>query len=152
MSQIATNASVESAVRAAPVSRFSDMKSEDFIKIIFTELTNQDPFQPNDSSALLEQLNSIRSIESDVQLTKQLQSIVFQNQLSSASSMIGNSVQGLTDEGERVGGQVIAVLRQGESISLQLDNGWSLPIDGVESVVNPLALQGLQGLSLGGAA
>lgn len=55
-------------------SRFSDMSSEDFIKIIFTELSNQDPFQPNDSAALLKQLDSIRSIESDVKLTDQLQS------------------------------------------------------------------------------
>ena len=50
-------------------SGFSAMDSEEFVKIIFTELQNQDPFQPNDSSALLEQLNSIRSIESDMALT-----------------------------------------------------------------------------------
>ena len=45
-------------------SRFNELASEDFIQIIFTELTNQDPLAPNDTSALLDQLNSIRSIES----------------------------------------------------------------------------------------
>ena len=65
------------------------------MKIIFTELQQQDPFKPNDSSALLDQLNSIRQIESDMQLTEQLESIVFQNQLASASNMIGKVVQGL---------------------------------------------------------
>lgn len=137
MSQVFSSTATDTSLRAAPVNRFSEMKSEDFIKIIFTELTNQDPFAPNDSSALLEQLNSIRSIESDVKLTQQLESIVFQNQLSAASSMIGAAVQGLTSDGNRVGGHVVAVLRQADSIALQLDTGWSLPIDGVESVVDP---------------
>jgi flagellar hook assembly protein FlgD len=45
----------------ATSSRFSEMSSEDFMKIIFTELQSQDPFKPNDSGALLEQMNSIRS-------------------------------------------------------------------------------------------
>jgi len=42
---------------SASTSRFSEMSSEDFMKIIFTELQSQDPFKPNDSNALLEQLN-----------------------------------------------------------------------------------------------
>ena len=52
--------------------RFNELSSEDFMQIIFTELQQQDPFEPNDSSALLEQLNSIRAIESDIELTKNL--------------------------------------------------------------------------------
>ena len=150
MTQIAASAAVDSVVRPAPTNRFSEMSSEDFIEIMFTELTNQDPFEPNDSAALLEQLNSIRSIESDVELTKQLESIVFQNQLSGASSMIGNAVQGLSSDGYRVGGQVVAVLRQGDEISLQLESGWTLPIDNVESVVDPSALDRTPDSPLGG--
>ena len=55
MSQI----NVDSSPAAPPPlkSRFNDMSSEEFMKIIFTELQQQDPFKPNDSSALLEQLN-----------------------------------------------------------------------------------------------
>ena len=56
--------------------RFNELSSEDFLQIIFTELQQQDPFEPNDSSALLEQLNSIRAIESDIDLTKKLEDIV----------------------------------------------------------------------------
>ena len=80
------------------------------MKIIFTELQQQDPFKPNDSSALLDQLNSIRQIESDMQLTEQLESIVFQNQLASASNMIGKVVQGVLPTGDRVAGQVLSVI------------------------------------------
>ena len=74
MSSIQAAAGVQ-AGGASGASSFSSMNSEEFVKIIFTELQNQDPFQPNDSSALLEQLNSIRSIESDMALTDQLKAI-----------------------------------------------------------------------------
>ncbi len=118
-------------------SRFSEMSTEDFIKIIFTELSTQDPFKPNDSGALLEQLNSIRSIESDIKLTDQLQSLVTENQLSSASGMIGKFIGGLTAENDRVAGFVVSVIRQGDDITLELDNGWHVPISGVETVIDP---------------
>lgn len=118
-------------------SRFSDMSTEDFIRIIFTELSNQDPFKPNDSAALLEQLNSIRSIESDLQLTGQLKSLVTDNQLSSASGMIGKFIGGLTADNDRVAGFVVSVIRQDDQITLELDNGWLVPISGVETVIDP---------------
>ena len=68
----AINALAGSGAPAATGSRFNELSSEEFIKIIFTELQNQDPFKPNDSGALLEQLNSIRSIESDIEMSNRL--------------------------------------------------------------------------------
>src|SRR5436190_21465775 len=125
-----------------PTDRFSEMSSEDFIKIIFTELSNQDPFKPNDSSALLQQMSSIRSIESDLKLTDQLKSLVTQNQLSSAGGMIGKFVGGLTSDNKRVAGLVVSVERQGDNVNLELDNGWSVPINNVERVIDPSKLPG----------
>jgi len=118
-------------------SGFNQMSSEDFIRVIFTELANQDPLSPSDSSELLDQMNSIRSIESDLQMTNKLESLVFENQLSSASSMIGKFVGGLTPEGMRVGGHVLSVVRQGGEVALELDSGWFLPLDGVETIIDP---------------
>ena len=117
-------------------SGFSGLDSEEFVKIIFTELQNQDPFSPNDSSALLEQLNSIRSIESDMALTTQLESIVFQNQLAGAGNLIGRYVQGMAPGGNRVDGQVISVIRQGDMIGVELDTGWVIDVDQVELIVD----------------
>jgi flagellar basal-body rod modification protein FlgD len=137
MSQINAFDATDAAIRSSPTNRFSELSSEDFIKIIFTELSNQDPFQPNDSSALLEQLNSIRSIESDLKLHDQLKNLVFENQLSSASGMIGKFIGGLSTENQRVAGFVVSVIRQGDSVNLELDNGWIVPIGGVETVISP---------------
>jgi flagellar basal-body rod modification protein FlgD len=153
MSAINALTSGTPAAAAGTSSRFTELSSEDFIKIIFTELQNQDPFKPNDSGALLEQLNSIRSIESDIQLSKDLESIVFQNQLATAGNLIGKRVAGLTAENERVGGTVKSVARNGDEIALVLENGWILPIDSVEFIesqpVTPGATPG--GSTTGGA-
>lgn len=132
MSQLTVNSG---AAAPPPLkSRFNDMSSEEFMKIIFTELQQQDPFKPNDSSALLEQLNSIRSIESDIQMGEKLESIVFQNQLSSAGGLIGKRVGGLSTENTRVAGTVKSVSRVGDQIGLLLHNNWVIPMDNVEYI------------------
>ena len=127
---------VSSAAPAPPPlqSRFNEMSSEEFMKIIFTELQQQDPFKPNDSSALLEQLNSIRSIESDIEMGERLEAIVFQNQLASAGNLIGKRVGGLSTENNRVGGVVKSVSRVGDEIGLLLHNNWVIPMENVEYI------------------
>ena len=131
------------AVDRPTTNGFSAMSSEDFITIMFTELTNQDPTAPADSAALLDQLNSIRSIESDMQMMENLQTLVFENQLSSASSLIGRFVGGLDWSGVRLGGTVTAVIRQGDEIALELDSGAFLPISGVETIITQDVLDSL---------
>ena len=123
------------SVERTTTSGFASMSSEDFIKIMCTELTNQDPLAPTDSAALLEQMNSIRSIESDMQMVDNMQSLVFENQLASASSLIGKFVGGLDWSGVRIGGIVSAVVRQGDEIALELDSGAFLPVSGVETII-----------------
>ncbi len=140
---MATSAiSASSQSTPSGVNRFNQMSSEDFMKIIFTELSNQDPFQPNDSSALLQQLNSIRSIEADTQLTDQLGKIVTSNQFASAGGLIGKQVQGLTSDANRVVGTVVSVAKQDDQVSLLLDNGWVVPMDNLEAMVDPSMVGG----------
>ena len=120
--------------RTAVASRFSEMTSEDFIRIIFTELANQDPLAPSDSSALLDQLNSIRSIESDLEMINRLESLVLENQLAAGANLIGKVVTGLTEANDRVSGKVVSVVRNGDTVSLELENGRRVPIDFVEMI------------------
>jgi len=115
-------------------SRFSDMSSEDFVRIIFAELANQDPLAPSDSNAMLQQLNSIRSIESDIQLIEQLKSLVTENQLAAGSNLIGKFITGLTGTSDRVSGYVQSVSREGDSVVLQLDNGFFVPFESLATI------------------
>ena len=134
MSQIPSIDQTGTALRSTTPSGFSALSSEDFMRIMFTQLANQDPFAPSDSSALLEQMNSIRSIEANIDLMQRLDALVFENKLSSAANLIGKEVEGLTPEGNRVTGTVVSVLRQRDDIVIELDTGWMIPIDNVETI------------------
>lgn len=108
---------------------FASLKSEDFIKVLLSELSNQDPFEPQDSGALLEQLSNIRNIESQQALQDKLESLVLQNELSSASGLIGKTVVGHDARGREVQGQVTSVRVEAGSAILELDTGAAIPIE-----------------------
>lgn len=115
---------------------YSDLSSDQFIKIIFTELANQDPLQPNDSSALLEQLASIRSIQSDIELGQKLETLVAQNQLASASNLIGKLVSGVDEEKARVSDFVVSISRTQEGTVLNLRGGQRLLMNNVDEIID----------------
>jgi len=140
MSAIGGAAAMDRQIGASgPANRFSEVSTEDFIRIIFAELTNQDPLEPSDTSALLQQLDSIRSIESNIRLGQQLEKLVSENQLASASNMIGRWVGGMTEDFTRVAGQVVAVAREAGEIFLELDMGARVPANRIELIVDPQA-------------
>ncbi len=134
MTQIPATNPLDSDARSNVGNRFSDMSSEDFVRIIFTELANQDPLAPNDSNALLQQLNSIRSIESDIQLVEQFKSLVTEHQLAAGGNLIGKFITGLTASSDRVSGHVVSVSREGDSVALELDNGFIVPFESLDTI------------------
>jgi flagellar basal-body rod modification protein FlgD len=115
---------------------FSALTSEQFIKVIFTELSKQDPLQPSDSSKLLEQLSSIRSIQADIDMGTKLQSIVTQNQLSTAAGLIGKNISGLTEQSDRVSGQVASVSQTKTGPVLRLMGGQLVPMSSVDEILD----------------
>lgn len=126
--------------RTAQTDAYSGMKTDQFIKIMFTELSNQDPFKPNDSAALLEQISSIRQIQSDIDMGSKLESLVKENQLASASSLIGKLVSGVSETDDRVIGKVLSVSRTEDGPILNLDEGSRVRFDQVDELVDPEAL------------
>jgi flagellar basal-body rod modification protein FlgD len=116
------------------VNRMSDLSSEQFIQILITELQNQDPFNPNDTSALLEQISSIRNIESQMDLQTSMEALVSQNQVASAGGMIGKYVEGHNASNNVVGGVVTSVRVSGDEIILELDSGYSMNMDRVLTI------------------
>jgi flagellar hook assembly protein FlgD len=115
--------------------QFSAMSSEEFLDILFTELGSQDPFEPNDSGALLDQLQSIRSIESDTQMTEKLSELVGQNELASASNLIGKIVSGVSHDNERVVGFVSSVSKTPDGTVLNLRDGVRVSMSMMDEVI-----------------
>ncbi len=122
--------------------QFAELSTEQFIKIMITEMANQDPFDPQDSSALLEQISSIRNIESQLVLQEKLDSLVLQNQLATAGTLIGQTVSGLNTLNQIVTGVVTSMRIVDGKAVLGLDTGASLAFDRVTSQTsNSSALQ-----------
>ncbi len=121
------------------IDRFGEMTSEDFLRIMFAELNNQDPLDPQDSGALLEQIDSLRSIQSNVELMDRLDGIAGQNQFASAGSLLGMTVVGLDEFDTPVQGTVVSVSVVDEQIMLTLDNGSRMRFDQVETITAPPA-------------
>ncbi len=121
--------------RTAAGDAFSSLSSEEFTRIILTELRNQDPLEPNDTGALLEQLSSIRSIQSDLELSDRLESVVLQNEFAGAAGLIGKRVSGLTETGQRVEDVVASVSRGSDGTILNLLGGKRVPMSGLDRVL-----------------
>jgi len=132
---------------------FADLGSQDFLKLMLTELTNQDPLQPTDNEALLRQISSIRDIEMSTSLTDTLQKLAGQQQIGSASSLIGQFVTGTPGaDGVVTRGLVVGVrFADGGKPVLMLSSGGQLPMEQLGSIQPPLqAAQKLIGQSVVG--
>jgi flagellar basal-body rod modification protein FlgD len=86
-----------------------DLDLDQFLKLIITELQNQDPLSPTDNAALMEQVGQLRSLSANDKLTTTLTSFSITQELTTASSLIGRKVNGIDDDGSPVNGEVGSV-------------------------------------------
>jgi flagellar basal-body rod modification protein FlgD len=84
----------------------NDLNMDEFLKLMITELQNQDPLDPMDNAQLLEQLSQIRDVGATDKLTETLDTVLLGQNITTASSLIGQSVRALSDDGADVVGQV----------------------------------------------
>jgi flagellar basal-body rod modification protein FlgD len=115
---------------------FSALTAEDFSKIIFTELSKQDPLAPNDTNALLQQISSVRAIQSDMDLTSKLTSLVNENEFSAAATLIGKTISGVDENFERVTGKVKALSRTVDGAVLTLAGGQRVLVSNVDQILD----------------
>ncbi len=96
---------------------------DDFYKIMISELTNQDPFQPLDNQQFLQQLASLQTLDVTGRLNDGIEKLVLGQKLAAASSLIGHAVHAPdgTPGGSGVQGTVEKVQVQGSDIELILD-------------------------------
>ncbi len=96
------------------VHNLKDLDINQFLQLMVSELTNQDPLNPMDNTQLVQQLGELRSIAASDQLSTTLQSLQTQQSLTTASSLIGKTVNALGSDGSNVTGTV-------DSVSVQVD-------------------------------
>lgn len=143
-----------SAAQGSTATRgFAELGSEDFLQLLITQITNQDPLEPMGNAELIEQLSSVRELELSVTLTDTLKKLAGQDRFSSASSLIGKFVSALPGADGLTQRGVVQAVRFTDSGQpfLQLSDGTELPIERVATVESPIrAAETLIGQSVTG--
>ena len=83
---------------------FTDIDIDEFLALMIAELQNQDPLDPMDNSEMVAQIGQIREIGATDQLTSTLTNLASSQDLVTASSLIGEQVTGLAEDGSPVDG------------------------------------------------
>lgn len=88
---------------------FSKLDMEEFLGLFIAELQNQDPMNPMDNQAMIEQISQIREIETNDRLSDAMETVMLGQNMSTAAGLIGKTITGLSDDNEFVTGQVDSV-------------------------------------------
>lgn len=124
VSGVGSNNSTTKSATIVPSDKtgFNALTSQDFLKLLVTQLQNQDPTQPVGNEELLNQLSAMRSLQSNIELGDAMKSITTNQQLSTAAGFIGKKVSGTDLAGKALTGVVDkAFLTNGEAY-VQVNN------------------------------
>lgn len=106
---ISSVSSTASAMQANP------MGMEDFLKILLTQLTYQDPLKPMDNQEFMAQMAQFTSLEQTQQLNEKLSTLINNQAALQSVGLIGRTVDITTTSGASVTGNVTALSLTGES-------------------------------------
>src|SRR6266404_4527590 len=87
----------------------SGLKLDDLLRVLLTELTNQDPLKPVDNKDFIAQIAQFASLDSSQQLNQNVQQLLTLQAISQTVGLIGKTVSATTDTGAVINGQVTAL-------------------------------------------
>ncbi|OLO40898.1 flagellar hook assembly protein FlgD [Alkalihalophilus pseudofirmus] len=114
---------------------------DDFLKILITQLQNQDPTNPMDDREFISQMAQFSSLEQMTNMNKLLESFIesqTENKLVQNSHLIGKEIQwqpeNAMSDRDLVTNVVKAVRQRDGNVSVQLDNGNWILVDQVKQI------------------
>jgi flagellar basal-body rod modification protein FlgD len=101
----------------------SSLGKDDFIKLLVTQLQNQDPLDPLKDSDFIAQLAQFSSLEGIQQLNTNISSLLLQQQLAQSTGLIGKKITfSVTGSTQPQNGQVDAVNVANGGVTLAVGN------------------------------
>jgi flagellar basal-body rod modification protein FlgD len=139
MAPVGSVALADTAIDPAHARSTAELGSGDFMKLLITQLTNQDPLEPTKNEDLLKQIASIREIELNSTLTDSLRMLTGQQRFGAASSLMGQYVTSQTQtDGGQLRGLVVGIrFDAANQPILKLSDGSELPLEQVNSIEPP---------------
>ena len=110
----------------------SSLGLQDFVRVLTTQLTYQDPLKPMDNQEFMAQVAQFTALEQSQQINERLQQLIGNQAALQSVGLIGRSIEFSTSTG-RSSGVVTALSLQGEAplLTVSLSGG---------SVVNDVSL------------
>jgi flagellar basal-body rod modification protein FlgD len=87
----------QTGTQASGSNALQGMDLNSFIQLLVAELQNQDPTQPMSNTDIVQQMSQVQSIQTTSQLNTTLQSVLLGQNVSTGSSLLGQTITGLTD-------------------------------------------------------
>jgi flagellar basal-body rod modification protein FlgD len=101
----------------------STVSYDNFLKLLMTQMKNQDPTEPMKSTEYMAQLATFSQVEQTVKGNSKLDALLASSALSQADSVIGRTVSSADGQ---VSGQVTSVMITSEGALAKLANGGEL--------------------------
>lgn len=124
------------SIAAAPSgTSASKLGLQDFMKILLTQLTFQDPLKPMDNQAFMAQMAQFTSLEQSQRLNEKVQQLIGDQAALNSVGLLGRTVDVLTAAGKSTG-TVTALSLQGDVplLTLTLSGGTVLGDIGLSQV------------------
>ncbi len=122
---IDTVSSVASALQG------NSMGMEDFMKILLTQLTYQDPLKPMDNQEFMAQMAQFTSLEQTQQLNEKMTQLVANQAALQSVGLIGRTVDLAVANGATLTGTVSALSLSGESPELRVTTASGAELSGI---------------------
>ena len=135
----ATSAQTDTTSNNVPVPT-QMLSQQDFLKLLVTQMTSQDPLKPTDSQDLLSQMTEFSTLNANTALQSQMSQMQSLNQFSEAGTLLGKQVTLQIDDTTTAQGVVSGVDTSG-NVPQIIVNGQSYSLAQVLSVANPATTQ-----------
>src|SRR3954454_22436377 len=132
--------STGSSTSAPPVNPKSELGKDAFLKLLATQLQNQDPTNPVDNQAFMGQMAQFSALEQTTNMATALQGLTASNQISQAVGLVGHTIEYTRADGTTGSGVAASVSYKDGQIGIKVGSDTVAPGD--VTTVGPLAPTG----------
>lgn len=114
-----------------------ELGKDEFLKILMTQLQNQDPLDPMDDKDFIAQMATFSSLEQTMNMAESLEQMVqnqFQSPVVQYSHMIGQTVTYEDENEEELTSSVLAISQKEGKALLELANEEQIAVDDITKI------------------
>jgi len=111
----------------------TELDKDSFLRILVTQLTNQDPLEPLKDTEFIAQMAQFSELEQMMNISKQLDNLMMLSLLSSGG-LVGRTVSFFDEAGEEASSRVLSVRFGDGDMTLELASGEGIPLGAILSI------------------